>query len=103
MVQLQREVQSALSGDWPEVRESVIGTTLSVVADLNDLLRGASTAEISTSLFALPRQLSDSTSELAKITNDSGQARQPLLALLNTVDKALDELQRLRDSPAFQV
>ena len=103
MIQLQREVQNALSGEWAEVRESVIGTALSVVADLNDLLRGASTSEISTSLFALPRQLSDSASELAKISNGFEHPRQPLLSMLDTVEKALDELQRLRDSPAFQV
>jgi hypothetical protein len=103
MVQLRREVNNALSGNWAEVRESVIGTAMNTVASLNDLLRGTSTSEISTSLFVLPRQLSDRTSELAKITHGPERPTHLLIPMRDIVDRAVDELQRLSESPAFQV
>jgi hypothetical protein len=79
------------------------GTTVSVVASLNELLRGVSTAEISTSIFALPRQLSDITNELIKLTRGSEQTEQLLLSMRDAVDSAIDELRHIRDSPSFQV
>lgn len=103
MIQLHREVQNAISGGWTEARDSVIGTALNVVASLNNLLRGTSTAEISTALFTLPRRLSESAGELAKVTRGSEPPRDLLMSLRGTVEQALDELQRLGDSPAFQV
>ena len=101
MIQLKREIQNALASNWAEVRESMTGTTVSIVASLNELLRGVSTSEISTSLFALPRQLSDINSELAKLTRGSEQSEQLLLSMRDAVDDAIDELRRIRDSPGL--
>lgn len=103
MIQLKKEIQNALTSDWAEVREDMTGTTVSVVASLNELLRGVSTAEISTSIFALPRQLSDITNELIKLTRGSEQTEQLLLSMRDAVDSAIDELRHIRDSPSFQV
>lgn len=103
MIQLNKEIQNALTSDWAEVRESMTGATIGVVASLNELLHGVSTSEISTSLFALPRRLSDTTSELAKLTDGSEQSQQLLLSMGEAVDSAIDELRGIRGSSGFSV
>lgn len=97
---LDRELQRGLDGDWEAVRESVTAATMSVVASLDELLRGVPTTEISTVLFALPRQLSDDASELAKLTGDSADPRQLLASMQSAVARVEAEL---RGSPGLQV
>jgi hypothetical protein len=94
-----REIQNAQSGDWSQLRAPLIATATRVVASLNQLLSGASTSEISTNLFALPRQISGMVSELTLITDDSDQCSKLLNSMRETVGRALEELQILRDPP----
>lgn len=104
VTQLRRELRNVLSeGSAIEVSEPMLNVMTDTARNLEPLLDPTPNSEISASLVRLPRRILEIASELAGSTPNSEEFSSLLSSMQELLENAIQELQRLRASPAFQL
>lgn len=103
VTQLRRELRNALSdSSSADIPETLINKVTEMARDLEGLFSSVPNAELPSSLARLPIRVLELTSELAPSSHTAEESGSLLASIQELLENAVEELQRLRTSLAFQ-